>query len=312
MRPRVGLGFAAFLTGEWEEALQHSCGVIDLAQRVGLPRGTALGLAIRGLVLLRKGRLDDAAACATRAREALGHQSWTDRHVLGPVEAVEASVALARGDAATAAAMAAESLHCYTTLSPLTQMVLAEAQAAGGDPQAASATAGTLAAMGPGAPYPGALAAWLQGRLDHDETLLRRAADDLATLGFGYEAAVARIDLAELTATQDGNLVECLQIPERLGAQPQLDRARRLLRRLGQRPTAPPRRWAGPLSPREEQVARLVAAGLSNPEIAQRMYLSPRTVTTHLQNMYGRLELRSRTALTRYVLEQLPPDERAG
>lgn len=58
-------------------------------------------------------------------------------------------------------------------------MVLAEAQAAGGDRQAALATADTLAAMGPGAPYPGALAAWLQGRLDQDETLLRRAANDL-------------------------------------------------------------------------------------------------------------------------------------
>lgn len=61
-------------------------------------------------------------------------------------------------------------------------MVLAEAQAAEGDPQAALATAGTLAAMGPGAPYPGALAAWLRGRLDQDETLLRRAADELAAL----------------------------------------------------------------------------------------------------------------------------------
>ncbi len=59
-------------------------------------------------------------------------------------------------------------------------------------------------------------------------------------------------------------------------------------------------------------MARLVAAGLSNPEIAQRLYLSPRTVTTHLQNMYGRLELRSRAALTRYVLEKLTPDTRVG
>ncbi|MDQ4009442.1 MAG: AAA family ATPase [Actinomycetota bacterium] len=312
-RPQAGLGVVAFYAGEWEEALQRCCEVVDLAQRVGLPRGTAMAMGVRGLVLLRRGRLDDASACAMEARKALGPHSLADRHVLGPIEVVEASVALARDDAGTAAAMAAEALRRFTTLPVSTLMVLAEAQVAGGDPQAASATAQTLSAMGPGAPYPGALAAWVQGRLDQDETLLRRAADDLAALGFVYEAAVAQLDLAELAPTQADGLGECLQVLERLGAQPQVDRARRLLRRLGQRPPAPPRqRRAGSLSPREEQVARLVAAGLSNPEIAQRLYLSPRTVTTHLQNMYGRLELRSRAALTRYVLEELPPDTWAG
>jgi DNA-binding NarL/FixJ family response regulator len=153
----------------------------------------------------------------------------------------------------------------------------------------------------------------VQGRLDRNETLLRRAADDLAALGFVYEAAVARLDLAELAPSEVDGFGECLRVLQRLGAQPQVDRARRLLRRLGQRLPAPPRqRRPGRLSPREEQVARLVAQGLSNPEIAQRLYLSPRTVTTHLQNMYGRLELRSRAALTRYVLEELPPDTRVG
>ncbi len=311
--PRVGLGAVAFCAGDWEETLQRCCEAVDLAQRVGLPRGTAQAMAVRGLVLLRQGRLDDALACAVEARKAPARQSLADRHVLGPIEAVEASVALARGDAGTAAAMAAESLRQYTTMPALTLMVLAEAQAACGDPLAASATARTLSAIGPGAPYPGALAAWVQGRLDQNETLLRRAADDLATLGFVYEAAVARLDLGELAPSQVGALGECLQVLERLGAQPQVDRARQLLRRLGQRPPAPPRqRRPGRLSPREEQVARLVAQGLSNPEIAQRLYLSPRTVTTHLQNMYGRLELRSRAALTRYVLEELPPDTQVG
>ena len=311
--PRLGLGIAAFFAGEWEEALQRCSEVVDLAQRVGLPRSTALAMAVRGLVLLRQGRLDDALSGAAQARTVMGHRSLVDRHVLAPIEAVQASVALARGDAATAAEIAAESLRRYTTLPGLTLLTLAEAQIAGGHSHAASTTTRKLAAMGPGAPYPGALAAWVQGRLDRNETLLRRATDDLAALGFVYEAAVARLDLAELAASQVDGLAECLRVLERLGAQPQIDRARQLLRRLGQRAPAPPRqRRAGSLSPREEQVARLVAAGLSNPEIAQRLYLSPRTVTTHLQNMYSRLELRSRAALTRYVLEELPPDTRVG
>ncbi|MDQ4103261.1 MAG: AAA family ATPase [Actinomycetota bacterium] len=311
-RPQAGLGVVAFYAGEWEEALARSCELVDLAQRVGLPRGTAMGMGGRGLVLLRQGRLDDALACAAEARKALGDQSLVDRHVLGTVEVVEASVALALGDV-KAAAMVAESLHQYTLLPSTALMVLAEAQAADGDTQGALATARTLSTIGPGAPYPGALAAWVQGRLDRNETLLRRAADDLAALGFVYEAAVARLDLVELAPSEVDGLGECLRVLQRLGAQPQVDRARRLLRCLGQRLPAPSRqRRPGRLSPREEQVARLVAQGLSNPEIAQRLYLSPRTVTTHLQNMYGRLELRSRAALTRYVLEELPPDTRVG
>jgi DNA-binding CsgD family transcriptional regulator len=63
------------------------------------------------------------------------------------------------------------------------------------------------------------------------------------------------------------------------------------------------------LSAREEEVARLVAQGLSNAEVAQRLFISARTVTTHLQNIYRRLDLPSRAALIRYVLEELPARE---
>jgi DNA-binding CsgD family transcriptional regulator len=62
------------------------------------------------------------------------------------------------------------------------------------------------------------------------------------------------------------------------------------------------------LSAREAQVARLVALGLSNAEVAERLFISPRTVTTHLEKIYRRLGLAGRTALARYVLEREPPD----
>lgn len=66
---------------------------------------------------------------------------------------------------------------------------------------------------------------------------------------------------------------------------------------------------AGPLSPRELDVARLVATGLKNAEVAERLGLSARTVTSHLDHIYARLGITSRAALTRHIIEtgQLPP-----
>ena len=59
-----------------------------------------------------------------------------------------------------------------------------------------------------------------------------------------------------------------------------------------------------PLSPRELEVSQLVAEGLTNPEIGKRLFISPRTVTTHLVKIYDRLGVHSRAALTRYILER--------
>ena len=82
------------------------------------------------------------------------------------------------------------------------------------------------------------------------------------------------------------------------------DRARALLRELGRRPAARPGdRDQHRLSGREAEVARLVAQGLSNAEIAERLFISSRTVATHLHHIYRRLELPSRAALVRHVLE---------
>jgi non-specific serine/threonine protein kinase len=57
------------------------------------------------------------------------------------------------------------------------------------------------------------------------------------------------------------------------------------------------------LTPREVEVLRLVAAGLSNPQIAEQLVLSVRTVDAHLRSIFAKLEVTSRTAATRFALE---------
>jgi DNA-binding NarL/FixJ family response regulator len=57
------------------------------------------------------------------------------------------------------------------------------------------------------------------------------------------------------------------------------------------------------LSPREVEVLRLVAEGLTSAQIATELFLSPRTVDTHLTSIYQKLGVNSRAAATRFALE---------
>lgn len=58
------------------------------------------------------------------------------------------------------------------------------------------------------------------------------------------------------------------------------------------------------LTAREIDVLRLVAEGLTDPQIASRLYLSPRTVHTHLRSIYAKLDVPSRAAAARVAVEQ--------
>ena len=60
---------------------------------------------------------------------------------------------------------------------------------------------------------------------------------------------------------------------------------------------------AGGLTPREREVAALLAEGLTNREIAERLVISPRTAETHVDNILGKLGLSSRTGVASWVAE---------
>jgi len=52
-------------------------------------------------------------------------------------------------------------------------------------------------------------------------------------------------------------------------------------------------------TPAEATVAQLVVAGLSNPQIAERLFVSRRTVTTHVSHILAKLQVRTRTDIAR-------------
>lgn len=64
-----------------------------------------------------------------------------------------------------------------------------------------------------------------------------------------------------------------------------------------------PRSLHDDLTPRERDVLRLVAQGLTDAHVAERLVISPRTVNFHLSSIYRKLEVSSRSAATRYALE---------
>ncbi|PRQ01179.1 FHA domain-containing protein [Enhygromyxa salina] len=59
-----------------------------------------------------------------------------------------------------------------------------------------------------------------------------------------------------------------------------------------------------PISARQLEVSQLVATGMTNAAIAEQLGISPRTVTSHLDHIYGRLSISSRAALTRWIVER--------
>jgi DNA-binding CsgD family transcriptional regulator len=56
------------------------------------------------------------------------------------------------------------------------------------------------------------------------------------------------------------------------------------------------------LTPREAEVLRLVAAGQSTPEIAEALFVSSRTISTHLTNIYGKLDVANRAEAVAYAV----------
>jgi DNA-binding CsgD family transcriptional regulator/tetratricopeptide (TPR) repeat protein len=113
------------------------------------------------------------------------------------------------------------------------------------------------------------------------------------TLGCPYEAARA---LSELSDPKP--LREALAIFDRLGARPMALEVKRKLRDLGASiPRGPRMATRGDplgLTSREAEVLQFVSLGWTNIEIADRLFLSPKTIERHLSSIYGKLDVRTR------------------
>ena len=146
------------------------------------------------------------------------------------------------------------------------------------------------------------------------------AAADAFGYGYLYEEARCRWRLAE-ALLGDGRRLEAAEaaraaheIAERLGARPLLAELEALGRRgrldLGVEPPGQPGAAAPGLTPRELEVLRLVAAGRSNGQIAETLFISRKTASVHVSNILAKLGVHTRTeaaaAAHRLGLDDLP------
>jgi DNA-binding CsgD family transcriptional regulator len=184
---------------------------------------------------------------------------------------------------------------------------LVDAHLAAGNLDAATAVAHHLTdlAVRSSAGYPIALAALARGRVaaangraEEAVRCFEHALTCFAEIDLPLESARARVELARALfpgqpAFAVGEARSALLAFDRLGAANDADIAAALLRSWGAAGRAVPRE-AGDLTRREQEVLALLAGGLSNQEIAERLYISRKTAAHHVGNLLAKLGVRSR------------------
>jgi DNA-binding CsgD family transcriptional regulator len=167
------------------------------------------------------------------------------------------------------------------------------------------------AALNPDVPLFAAVAAHARGLLNEDVESVRRAVEILHRIPCPLPLASALEDAGRLLLEPDrdaarGHLAQAEGIHSRMGAENEAARVRSRLRAAGHRGRAKRRGTARgwhALTPAEQRVASLVAEGATNRQAAEKLFLSPATVGTHVMHIYRKLGVNSRVELARVYLE---------
>ncbi len=125
---------------------------------------------------------------------------------------------------------------------------------------------------------------------------------DLARIRLAYGERLRRMRFVTEARAQLDAAAEAF---ERLGAQPWADRAAGELRATRRSRTGA-KHGSVTLTAQEQEIAALAASGMTNKQIGERLHLSPRTVGSHLYQLFPKLGIASRAAL-RDALASLPP-----
>jgi DNA-binding CsgD family transcriptional regulator len=241
----------------------------------------------------------------------------------GVPEAVEASAALrlARGEPAAAAAQLEhrlEELGWDNLVGVPLLALLVQARLALDDHAGAKSAADAIASMAVGRGRSEAAGRLARGRVAAAvgdvaaEVLLGDAAEQFARVNLPLDSARARLELARALRNTERELaVDVARRAHReledLGADREASAAASFLRVLGAKSRSGPRALEL-LTKREEEVLRLLGEGLSNGEIATRLFISRKTAEHHVGRILRKLELRSRAEAAAYAVRNPGPN----
>jgi DNA-binding NarL/FixJ family response regulator len=298
---RTHYGGILTAAGKWpeaDEALTEAVRLWVLGKRT-LKAGALIRLAD---LRVKQGRYDEAAALL---------DGQTDREAVPP----RAALHLARGESALALDLLE---HAVQTTDPgssaciplLAQLVDAQL-ACGEDPRQTIADLAACAEAHP-SPYTNAVVAHAHARAGHGDATawLREALDGFTQTHLPFEMSLCRLDLARACGQANPEVAvaqacAALETFERLQAARYVDAAAAVLRDLGHKVASP--KFSGEvLSKRELDVLQLLGAGLSNPEIAVRLFISRKTVEHHVGNILAKLGLRNRAEAAAYAVRREP------
>jgi DNA-binding CsgD family transcriptional regulator len=314
---QVYLAFERFTAGDWDDALVEAQAGLELAEEVGETYTRVYGQIMRSLILLHRNDLPGARGAAEAAEAELS--GTAPRYRSHWAQWARALILEADGQAGQAYAVLAgcwdwcarQGLALeYRALGPdLIRLALA-----GGDRERARAAVAAVAGLAGRNQVPSLAAAALRcrGLADDDAEMLAAAVQAYQPGIRPLELAGACEDAGAAYARQGDPdrarplLEQALAIYEQLDAGRDLARAEAALRQAGIRrgrrgPRGRPQFGWASLTPAEQAVADLVADGLTNPQIGARLYISRRTVQTHLVHVFAKLDIASRAQLAAQV-----------
>ncbi|MHA6631750.1 LuxR C-terminal-related transcriptional regulator [Pseudonocardia sichuanensis] len=301
---RTHYGGVLTAAGRWADAEHELLTSLELYDRSYRALRTSAVVRL-ALLRVRQGRLAETAELLADAEH--------DGYAVRP----QVELHLARGEGELAAARIGRFLreHGESELTAPVLLLLVHAHLGRGDPEAAAAAAGRLHDLAADRPA-GLLAALAENAAglvaaDGDPIgHLERALAAFGRLGLPLEEARVRLVLAARLAAGQPALAlaearAALARFQSLDASRDADAATSLLRRLGVRGHSGPR-GDGRLTAREQEVLELLGHGLSNGDIAARLFVSRRTVEHHVSNILAKLGLGTRAEAAAHVARRPP------